>query len=329
MPEALSISIPLILTVVLVISAIGKLRDPDRAAAAFKDLRVPKPISSSAVIAAHPWAEILLGIVLFTAGGWLGVAAAIATLGLMLVYLALVVRAVQMGVDVDCACFGSFGGNQVNGRTVWRNLWLVILATVGLWESGGRSALQGVISGDAWWWVGALLAAGLTAVLVLADGVAGGVEATHGKTAGIVATEDDLEDYVRVRTPAVPVTLANGTTRTLRELSSRRAQLLLFVSEWCGSCQPVIDAVPRWREEMPSIDVRLVIRGNPTDTRLSSTAEPMTAHDTKGWAAESIGSLHTPAAVLLGADGLLAGGPVIGNVEIPNFVMHVQEQLSA
>ena len=214
MPEALSIAVPFLVAVVLVWSAIGKLRAPAVAAEGFAALRVPRALSRPWIIRGHPWVEIALAVVLVVAPGWLGMVGAVAALGLMVAYLVLVVRAVRRGEDVDCACFGGWGPGRVTTRTAWRNAWLVLLATLSVWAaSDGQSLVARAADADSGWWVVGLVAALVTAALVLApEAGAGPVEARTDYE----PADEDLEDYVRTRTPAVPVTLADGSSRTLR-----------------------------------------------------------------------------------------------------------------
>jgi hypothetical protein len=54
----------------------------------------------------------------------------------------------------------------------------------------------------------------------------------------------------------------------------------------------------------------------------------MTLHDPRRWARETLGLDGTPAAVLLGADGLLAGGPVSGRDEVVAFVDEIAGELA-
>ena len=130
-----------------------------------------------------------------------------------------------------------------------------------------------------------------------------------------------------MRTPALPVLLGDGTTTNLRWLSAERPQLLLYVSESCGGCQDVIAAVPRWRAELPPLDIRLVLRSKPEDTTLASSAEPFSVHDTEGLLSETFDMRGTPSALLLGADGLLAGGPIVGGWAVPDFVDEIRAEL--
>jgi hypothetical protein len=326
-PEAITIVAPLLVAAVLAAGAIGKLRDPSRAAEGFKALDVPPPWSSPGVVRAHPFVEIVVAVLLVVATGWLAVVAGLAALGLMLVYLWLVVRAVRSPVDVDCACFGAWGADRVTTQTVWRNGWLTLLAGLALWAvvAADASVLGLVGAVGAWWWVVALVATALTTVLV----VAGPRESSVNDTAdpGDLAVEED--DYLRTRTPAVPITLGDGTVTHLRKLSAGRPQLLVYVSEGCGSCQQVIRTVPSWRDRLPELDVRVMVRQTTDVSGLTSAEEPMSVHDTEGLAWESLGIRGVPSAVLLGADGLLAGGPVLGGVDVPAFVDDIHAELQA
>lgn len=315
---------PAALAVVLLLAALGKLRDSASSTDAFAALKVPQPLRRSWIVASHPWAEIVLAVGLLLASGWLGIAVAVLAVGLTAVYLALVVRAVQQSQAVDCDCFGAWGKGEVTRRTVVRNAWYLLLAAVTLWAQVVDSAPRTVLStfdASQWWWLLAALGAALTvAITWWATARANG--------ASPAAELDDPEDYVRTLTPAVPVTLADGSVRTLRALSETRAQLLLFVSESCGHCEDVIKSAPKWRSSLPQVDIRLVIRAAPEASTLTSEDEPMSLHDIHGWGGESLGARAFPAAVLLGADGLLAGGPVVGFEGVSGFVAEIMTELS-
>jgi len=327
---------PGVLAVVLVVSAVGKLRSPSRSAEAFRDLRVPAPLRHRAVVEALPWGELLLAVLLVTAGGPLAVAAAVAAVLLFAAYLALVVRALGFEAPVDCACFGEFAPGRISGRTVVRNAWLLALAVLDLLvltpvvagPAAGTSVVARLSTGGAWAWIVAAGAAALTTWLVTAPSPdAAAVSPTASPEYG--RQTDDEGDYLRSRTPSLPVLLADGTETDLRQLSTRRAQLLLFVSEGCGSCQDVIAAAPRWRIDLPAVDVRVVVTVPPGEGALTSTEEPQSLHDPRERLRDTFGFGGTPSAVLLGADGLLAGGPVTGSVAVPEFVDEIREQLGA
>lgn len=320
--DALALA-PVVLAVVLVVSAVGKLRSPSASAEAFRDLRVPAPLSGSLAVRALPWVEIALALGLLALGGLPGTAAAVGTLVLFTAYLVLVVRALGFDEDVECACFGEFAPGRISRRTVVRNAWLVALAavTVGVAAQGPSVLTRIADELLPWWWLAGAVAAAVTTWLVV-----GGSSAAV-PTVEPTAHAEEEGDYVRYRTPALPIMLGDGTTTNLRALGTVRAQLLLYVSDWCSSCHDVVEAVPRWRDLLGPVDVRLVLAAPPSETTLTSADEPQTLHDTERLLDDSFGIRRTPSAILLGADGLLAGGPVTGHDDVLEFVEAIAEEL--
>ena len=325
MPTDALVLAPVVLAVVLVVSAVGKLRSPSASAQAFRDLRVPGPLSKRLVVSALPYAELLLALALLLLGGAPGVLAAAAAVLLFAAYLMLVTRALGFEQDVACACFGAFAPGRITRGTVLRNAWLLALAVVAVGSSlQADSVATRVADGRApWWWLLGALAAAATVGLVV-----GGSQQRPAHAAQPCADVTEEGDYVRVRTPALPVVLGDGSTTDLRRLSAGRPQLLLHVSETCGSCTEVIEAAPGWRERLPAVDVRLVLGSEPGATALTSRTEPLTVHDPEGLVGETFDMQATPSAVLLGADGLLAGGPVVGSHAVPQLVDDILHELA-
>lgn len=334
----------------LVTSGIAKLRTPDDLQG-WRELGVPESLRQAWLLKLHPWAEIALGLAVALLGGWLGVFAGLVSLVLMLAYTWLIRTALRKPEDTSCACFGE--PTTITQATLTRNLWLVGLAGLTaavIWSTpllGG--ALGAAAAVNAWWWlVGAALAVGTTVVILREGslGEAGGASAAGSTGASVTGSGgvsvvpvaeagpawvdvpvDSELDYVRTRTPAVPVTLADGTVRTLRELSTQRPLLILAVSETCAACQPVLDKVVQWRDTLPELDIHLLLQAEPTNTRLTETAHPQSLHDPQGYVRQSIQEWPTPTAVLLGIDGMLAGGPISGPFVIESFVANIRAEL--
>ncbi len=95
MPIDALFTAPLIVAAVFVASALGKLADPRRAALAFDALKVPWPLAQPWMRTAHPWAELVIALCLVVTSGIPAVVTAAVATALALVYLVLVVRAVQ------------------------------------------------------------------------------------------------------------------------------------------------------------------------------------------------------------------------------------------
>ncbi|GAA3930456.1 MauE/DoxX family redox-associated membrane protein [Microbacterium soli] len=346
MPTALTIAPALIVAAVLLVSGVAKLRTPDDEAG-WAELGVPAALRRAWLIRLHPIAEIVLAACLLLLGGVLGVLAAAVSTVLFLVYLVMVWLARRRTPDASCACFGE--RTPITTRTLLRNGWLVLLSALVLVGIGAAPLWGGAVAAAfadlpvVWPWLLALAGVAVTFVLTgRSSSAAGAVEEADGGTGaaagggasagvaagdGIAVDDDGLADYIRTRTPAVPVQLGDGTTENLRTLAGREPILLLAVSETCGACEPVIEGAPRWRELLPEVSVRLLLRSSPDQSALTSAEEPQTLHDPDDYVRGSIAEWRTPTAVLLGVDGLLAGGPVTGVEAIEDFIGDVYESL--
>ena len=324
----IAIVAPLVMAAVLIASAIGKLRHPDDLAG-WAEIGVPTPFRKDWIRRAHPWGELALGVALAVLGGVLGVLAALVALALMAAYTWLVARAVARADDASCSCFGA--RKRVTRVTVLRNAWLTAVAalTVGvIWANplfGGALATATVLS--AWLWIVAIFIAVVTAVLVVWPEDEGVAENAGAEAPASPLLDTEELDYVRMRIPAVPVALGDGTKVNLRTLAKKRPMLLLAVSHTCGGCEPVIDKIGEWRELLPEVDVRFLLAHPPEAGPLTQTDEPQSLHDPHGYVSGSIEDWRTPTAVLLGIDGLLAGGPVTGYLQIEEFVAEIHESL--
>jgi hypothetical protein len=200
----------------------------------------------------------------------------------------------------------------VSGQTVW-------------------SLLSAGSAGDRLWLALAALACVVTGLVLGGNG--GPTREARGEE-GDAATEplgdeegEDGEDYVRRPTPELVLhDPAAGRPVTLLELSHRRAQLLVFVNCYCASTKDVMAEVEGWHERLGLVDVRLVF-SVPIAEKFVGPPPARTLLDHRGLAWRALGLTASPSAVLLGADGFLAGGPVAGSQSVAEFVDDVEESL--
>jgi len=324
MPGALAIALPLTLAGVLIVSAIAKFRAPDDLAG-WSEIGVPAGLRKEWLRRLHPWAELALGIAIAVLGGILGLLAALVAVALMGAYSWLVTRAVLHDDDASCACFGV--RKRVTKVTVIRNAWLAVLAAATAAISWTTPLIGGPLReavADGGWVIGLGVAAVTTALILWPEG---GQEVADAPPRAAVADTDDERDYIRTRTPAVPVTLADGRVENLRTMAARKPILLLSVSTTCSPCTPIIEKVGVWRELLPEVDVRLLLAAAPESSSLIELAEPQSLHDPDGYVRQSLDTPSTPTAVLLGIDGLLAGGPVLGTDDVEAFIDDIYESL--
>lgn len=157
--------------------------------------------------------------------------------------------------------------------------------------------------------------------VVLGSGTA---DPTPTTAADQVPDEDDFE---RSPIPAALV-LDGAQPLTLQELGAQKAQLLVSVTCLCGGSSQAIDQVAGWQERLPLLDVSLLSSMPADELPLPRTGAARVLYDHAGLAQRALGMPGSPQAILLGADVLIAGGPVTGLAEIEEFVGDIEAQLA-
>lgn len=311
----------LTLSAVLVTSGIAKLRDRRATRDAFDALRVPAVLQADASATALPWVEIALAALLLLAPeGWL-VPAAVAVLLLMITYTWLVARALGFNEPVSCSCFGSLGRHEIDGTTLGRNVLLVVLSGVVVWFAldGGAvpAALSELDGGDGWTLVAAAAAAAVALLVV------GGTSAPTTPPQGDV----EILDYERQPIPYGVLNLPDGGSATLGELATTQARMLVVLNPGCGPCVRTAAKLDEWAAQLaPAVGVLAVYPDEPSADGSGEHARELCAVEPE-LNVRRLFAVGTPAAVLLGADGYLAGGPVSGEDDVAQFVEDVLAEL--
>lgn len=312
-----SLVVLLTLSAVLLVSGVAKLRDARATRDAFDALRVPAFVPADPAASALPWLEISLGVLLLvTPSGWL-VPVALGVALLMLVYTVLVARALGFEEPVSCSCFGSLGRHDVDRTTLGRNVLLTVLAAVAVWwarDGGSAPAAVSDLDAGGWWALAATLAAATVAVLV--------ARGASPDSAPRAADSGTLE-YERRLIPYGVLTLADGSSATLAELARTQACLLVILSPRCGPCDRVAARLDDWAAQLdPTVRVLASYPSEPAANESLAHSRELVALEPELNVRRLLAS-GTPSAVLLGADGLLAGGPVGGEDTIFAFVEDV------
>jgi cytochrome oxidase Cu insertion factor (SCO1/SenC/PrrC family) len=311
---------PLTCAVVLLISGAAKVGNQAATRDSFISMGLPRALRSEALVTTLPYAELTLGVLLLVTWSWpLAVVAAVAT-ALFAAYWVLVLRVLRQGEEVDCGCFGALGDDRVSGTTLARNSLLVVLAALatafGAAGSGVLPALGDFETAD-WWWLALTAAVAATAVLVV------------GLRQPESVSDEDLLDYDRTPIPFALLEDASGTRTTLRQLAGQRPQLLVFLSSSCWACETVAGQLPDWVSRLGPVEVSTVFT-----EPLDALPEKIRPADIPAWFDVGSGATDTfangrPSAVLLGADGSLAGGPVTGAGDVAAFVEDILAELAA
>ncbi|GGK66007.1 MauE/DoxX family redox-associated membrane protein [Ornithinimicrobium pekingense] len=345
-------SAPLALVAVLVLSGVAKLRDPGSTASMIALLRLPAVLGHRLVPRAVPVVELVTAALLLTPWRWTYAVGAAASLGLFTAFLLVIARAMTFDPRPTCGCFGRVGDHRVNGRTVTRNVLLLALAVVTAWlavEGTPAAALVRTYDAGDVLWLAMTVVLATVAVLVLGGGARTAPSGpsprrrrTRGARAGTppapaptarptAASSDDepdeLDDYERTPVPHGVLLAEDLDVVPLRRLVRDRAQLLVLVNCWCGPTFESVARLPRWRETLPQLGVQLVHTHRPwEEERLAGTGGVW--WDPGSTVYDALRAGASPAAVLLGADGLLAGGPVNGVEEIEELVAQIARQLA-
>lgn len=336
--------VPVTLVLVLVISAIAKAQAPASTASSVRLLRLPGFLDPERVGRSLPAAEIVLALAMLSP--WLPLArlAAVAALGLFLAYWVIIARAMTFDPRPGCGCFGQIGDQRVTWKTVIRNTLLVAGAGAFVWMTWTQdSTVWSVFSGVTDRELAILASAAYLAVMLwfiiapanygepwwrkVLPGKQQAHSHDHPQEVTSAQVEADEQDYVRLPIPDAIVLDPERNPVTLRELAMLEPALLVFVNCGCASTRHSWEHLSRWAERMPQVRVLGVETLQQGDLGIAGVAERLYYDPAaKAWAA--LGIPGTSSAVLLGADGLLAGGPVQGNDEIEAFVEEIAEALA-
>lgn len=351
MHPALSLA-PLTLAAVLVLSGVAKLRDSGSTVSVLRLLRLPGFVTNRATARALPFVELVTAALLVSPWRWPFLAGAVLALGLFVIFWVVVVRAMGFDPRPTCGCFGRIGDHRITGRTVVRNTLLVALAGLALWIGLAGTSTGALLSrytaNDLWWLLLTVVAAAVV-VMVLGGGapVARATPHRHRAEQGRTATPaagagtatpaagaaqeqpvDPELDYVRLPIPRGVLVGRDHGTVALTHLARSQAQLVILVNCWCGPTLEALDRLPRWRERLPRLGVQMVFVPHPFD---AGSLEPTLTGiwwDPGSRVYDDLGVGSSPGAVLLGADGLLAGGPVNGVDGIERFVADIEAELA-
>ena len=315
-----------ILVVTLTASGIAKAKDPSSTVEGILNLGLDSVAPLKLTPAVLPWAELVLAAGLLFAPGPLFPVFAIASCALMVFYLVVIARALATGRTEGCNCFGKKSAAPVSRYTLIRNIALTIagILTVVASFAGGKAVVYELVglNGSGWLWaVGAVLIA-LT-LWAIQRGESLAEPAPDIPEVVLPSAADESEDYVRVPIPYASIYTTDGRVTTLRDMSRVQARVLFFASPTCGSCTPILKTIPRWQKLLPQLGLHPVfsseekIRQAHKLEKLDEGVEALV--DPKHAAMHNFGR-GTPMAVILGSDGMLAGGPVAGTSDVKQLM---------
>ena len=332
---AVLLSAPILLSITLLFSGLAKLGAREGTQDAMRSLRLPLPTMHAPVASVLPVTEIVLALAIWIPAPPLQVLLTGLVAALMLTYLVIIARALTFEEQVHCSCFGTLASPTVSRTTLVRNVLLSVLGLLAV-VAAASGAMTTLLVQAPMGLIGLGIAL-LIAIALTAATIGGSVAETDADAptapapAAADPDEDELLDYERSPIPAAVLQQPDGRLITLTQLTAQRAALLVFVTEGCGPCERVLDHAEEWIGELEqTLQVRFVF-SRPLDQlreRTTDRVEGHALHDLQFTARTALGGTSAPSAVLLGADGQLAGGPVNGGSAVIEFVQEIREQLA-
>lgn len=315
-----------ILVVTLTASGIAKAKDPSSTVEGILNLGLDSVAPLKLTPAVLPWAELVLAAGLLLAPGPLFPVFAIASCALMVFYLVVIARALATGRTEGCNCFGKKSAAPVSRYTLIRNIALTVAGILTVVASfvGGKALVYELVglNGSGWLWA---VGAGLIALTLWAiqRGESLAEPAPDIPEVVLPSAADESEDYVRIPIPYASIYTTDGRVTTLRDMSRVQARVLFFASPTCGSCTPILKTIPRWQKLLPQLGLHPVFSSEEKihqAHKLEKLDEGVEALvDPKHAAMHNFGR-GTPMAVILGSDGMLAGGPVAGTSDVKQLM---------
>jgi thiol-disulfide isomerase/thioredoxin/uncharacterized membrane protein YphA (DoxX/SURF4 family) len=318
----------LLLAGVFAVSAVAKLRDRSGSRKAVEDFGVPRALVP-AIAFALPLVELACAGLLLAgdAAATVGVAGALLLLATFTVAIA---ANLLSGRQVDCHCFGQLTSGRTSWRTVGRNVALLAVAAVPLTQAGDLLSVPEALAEYSAGELGlGLLLAVLTGAVVALALFCRTLLVQYGS---VLLRLEALEAAAPVRfrpAPDFDLPDLDGGRGTLAELTAQqRPMLLAFVSPACGICSELLPELADWQAS-GQVTVAVVSDGTADQNREKLDGASLRLLMQEGQeVTEAYGVSGTPAAFLIGNDGLIAGEAAYGIEPIRQLYAGVLQAVS-
>lgn len=307
----------LLLVLVFMVAAVGKLADRQGSRQAVVDFGVPKRIAVPTALFLPILELAIVALLIPSASARLG---GVAALGLLMVFTTAIALNIARGKNPDCHCFGQLRSAPVGWSTVMRNAILMIVAAAVAWRGGETPSFPSSATG-----VGLSLStwvALLIALLALAVAAIGGWFLLHllPQQGRILLRLEEVEATLGVGpifglpvgepAPEFELRGLDGDTVSLTGLRAPgHPVLLFFMNPDCAPCDALLPDIARWQREYAEwVTVTVISRGSVEANR--AKAERHGLQMVLIQKAREVGERYqidsTPSAVLISAQGEIA-----------------------
>lgn len=331
----------------LLLSGVTKLGHSPRTLAAMNALRLPTALQRRWLARVVPLAELGIGGALLILPGYGRSASGVAALLLLAMFTVLLAGVLIRGDEVDCGCFGALASDdRVTAWALIRNGVLIAASLTIIIGSTGSTMpfIAALVSSDLTTVLSLALGWSMLAIIVLMRQAlrAPSVQRSPAPTLRTRAIRDAVpplspasvalgidpsrpdEVFMGDPIPTAEVVAADGTPQTLHQLAGGKPLLLVFLSVGCGTCTPVAEAIPAWREALHPIEIRVVTSSTPAALASTYPAVLPVARFGALSALSALGVQRSPAGVLLGgADNVIASPIAYGIQELNGLVASI------
>jgi thiol-disulfide isomerase/thioredoxin/uncharacterized membrane protein YphA (DoxX/SURF4 family) len=339
MVTALALVARLVLAAVFAVAGATKLADREATRRAVTDFGAPERLSGLLAIVI-PLTELTAAFLLVPPVT--AVAGAVGALALLLLFSAAIAWNLAHGRAPECNCFGQLHSAPTGWATLARNgalAAIALLALVGSVRDPSWSAPAGL--GDLGTAELAAIALGAVSIVLLVGGAFAVVSLlrSYGRVlvrlerleaavsqAGIELGDDDEQPEVGLEpgtaAPTFSARSPAGDAVTLDGLLAAGVPLLLvFTSEACGACRPLLPRVAEWqREHADQLTTAVVVDrvSHELATSNGDLAHVLVDGDLR--VSTAFGTNGTPSAVLIAPDGTIASWVASGSEWIERLV---------
>jgi peroxiredoxin/uncharacterized membrane protein YphA (DoxX/SURF4 family) len=340
--DAVLLVVRLILFGIFALAGIGKLLDLEGSKKAVKDFGIPGGLAS-AIGVLLPLAELsIAALFLFVSVSWYG---AVGGLVLLAVFIAGMAYQMAEGNAPDCHCFGQIHSEPVSKGSVARNVVFsgltLILILLGR-NRQGIDLLDGRVDGMQLI-LGVVLIALVVAVLLYIKKISD-QQAVILKRIDLLETisRDGMpvergnagnpEDALAIGTPFPDFELPNLGGRVIafeHLLGEAKPILFFFVGPNCVPCKALLPEIEGWKEEFGEKINFVFLTSGKSEENIEKFGDAgvRTVLIQKGReVAEFVNARWTPTALFVGADGLIASRPAVGDNAIRDLVEKIKAE---
>jgi peroxiredoxin/uncharacterized membrane protein YphA (DoxX/SURF4 family) len=334
--ESALLIIRLVLFGIFALAGIGKLLDLEGSRKAVRDFGVPEDAAGIFGLLL-PLVELAIaGTLLFTATSWFG---AIGGLILLAVFTGGMVYQMARGNAPDCHCFGQIHSEPVSRKSLIRNVVFAVLAVVLVASGQGRQGID-LIGGRV---DGMQLILGIVIVALVAA-VLLYLKKISEQQSLILRRIDLLEtisreglpversnagnpdDALPIGTPFPDFELPDIDGRIIsfeHLLAEAKPMLFFFVGPNCVPCKALLPEIEGWQDEFGDrLNFVFISSGKAEDNteKFGGSKVKRVILQKQREVAEFVNARWTPTALFVGADGLIASRPAVGDNAIRDLV---------